>query len=141
MPPWLAAQQGAIPPLVAISHEVYANGIPPVVLHALDTNPVAAMPSLHMAFPTVCTILVWRLWGIRAGAPMLLYTVLQGIGIIYLGEHYLVDVLAGVALAGVVASETYRRRQPRLWHLPQAMVGTASTLLATGVVYLLSVAL
>ena len=62
------------------------------------TNPVAAMPSVHMAATVVVALSLWRLWRPLAvlGA---IYAVVMGFALIYFGEHYVIDVLAGVLLA------------------------------------------
>jgi membrane-associated phospholipid phosphatase len=68
-----------------------------------DPEPDAAMPSLHVTVPMLiaCTIiglaqrprrLVW-LW--------LLYPLTLAFGVVYLGEHYIADSVAGLLL-GVV---------------------------------------
>jgi membrane-associated phospholipid phosphatase len=69
-----------------------------------DNNPVAAMPSLHAALPFALGIfclsrLGWR----KAGFGFLAYSGVVGFFVVYLGEHWVVDVLAGYALSGCVA--------------------------------------
>lgn len=126
VPPWLASQQGALPPLAAIGRDLYATGIVPlVIIQALDTNPVAAMPSLHMAFPVVCAALAWRLFGRIAGAAFALYAAIQAIGLIYLGEHYFVDVVAGVIVALLIGWEVNRHEPARVLTLPRALTHAA----------------
>jgi membrane-associated phospholipid phosphatase len=59
------------------------------------------MPSLHQAFTVMMALVLYRVrrrLGILAG----LYAAAMGFALVYLGEHYLVDVLAGALLAGVV---------------------------------------
>jgi hypothetical protein len=53
------------------------------------------MPSLHAAFPLLGSLFALRLWGRRAW-PTLLYTACVWLGIVYLGEHYVVDIIGGV---------------------------------------------
>lgn len=67
-----------------------------------DANPVAAVPSLHVAVPALYTIFCWRqgdVW-LRRIAPLLALRA-AGIGwaVVYGGEHYVIDVMAGVAWA------------------------------------------
>ena len=72
-----------------------------------DPNPVAAMPSLHTAITVVMALALWRVrpaLGIAGG----LYSLAMGFSLIYLGEHYLVDVLAGAVLAAIVAIGVWR---------------------------------
>jgi membrane-associated phospholipid phosphatase len=96
-PPWMAARDLWLPPVTHVTAEAYASV--PALHAAFDTNPVAAMPSLHAAFPLACAALVWRLFGWRAGALASLYAALVCFSAVYLGEHYLVDLLAGGVLA------------------------------------------
>jgi membrane-associated phospholipid phosphatase len=67
----------------------------------LGGNPLAAMPSLHFATSLMATLLLAEV-GAIAGALGLAYTVTLGFALVYLGEHYLVDLLAGAALTGAV---------------------------------------
>jgi membrane-associated phospholipid phosphatase len=101
VPPWMAsAQFGVIPPVDHIAGHVYNTTIP-AIQWAFDINPVAAMPSLHAALPILCAMVGIRLFGTR-GLLLAAYTALVCVAILYLGEHYLVDVLAGALLASIV---------------------------------------
>jgi hypothetical protein len=70
-------------------------------------NPLAAMPSLHFATSLMAALLLAEV-GPVAGALGMTYTVTLGFALVYLGEHYVVDLLAGAALTGAV-----RRFGPR----------------------------
>lgn len=70
-----------------------------------DDNPFAAFPSLHAAIPLVIAlffllrserqrVLVW---------PIAAHGLLISAAVVYLGEHWVLDVVAGWALAGFVA--------------------------------------
>jgi len=104
VPPWMAAQHGAIGeanrtvkvtwPHVPIAHygslfekgEHYANN-------------VAAMPSLHAGYALLLALFLWRLvprWTrplLALPPPAMAFTLVYG------GEHYVVDCLAGWAYA------------------------------------------
>jgi membrane-associated phospholipid phosphatase len=67
----------------------------------LGGNPLAAMPSLHFATSLMATLLLCEA-GALAGALGLAYTATLGFALVYLGEHYLVDLLAGAALTAAV---------------------------------------
>ena len=117
VPPWMAAEHyHLIPPIRHISGEVY-NFALPSLQQSFDTNPIAAMPSLHAAFPTLCTLVALHHFG-RKGILLALYAISVIFAIGYLGEHYLVDILAGVVLAGAIYLLCYRwsslsrRREP-----------------------------
>jgi membrane-associated phospholipid phosphatase len=64
----------------------------------LGGNPLAAMPSLHFA-TSVTAAHVLAGTGRRAGALGWAYVATLGAALVYLGEHYLVDLAAGLALA------------------------------------------
>jgi membrane-associated phospholipid phosphatase len=70
-------------------------------------NPLAAMPSLHFA-TTVMAALLLAEAGPAAGAVGFSYAATLGFALVYLGEHYLVDLVAGTALTMAV-----RRWGPR----------------------------
>jgi membrane-associated phospholipid phosphatase len=60
-------------------------------------NPLAAMPSLHFATSLMAALLLAEV-GPIAGALGFAYTATLGFALVYLGEHYVVDLLAGAAL-------------------------------------------
>lgn len=117
-PPWLAGQLGGLPFVVRILEDV-GNGADPDLYRQgyeiAGTNPVAAMPSLHTALTVIVAVTAWRL-GRRVGAAAWLYAAAMGFSLVYLGEHYAVDVLAGVAtaLASVAVVAALRRRRGRV---------------------------
>jgi hypothetical protein len=74
----------------------------------LGGNPLAAMPSLHFATSLMAAHVLAET-GPIAGAVGFSYVTLLGSALVYLGEHYAADLLAGAALAEVV-----RRQAPRL---------------------------
>ncbi len=61
-------------------------------------NPLAAMPSLHFATSVMAALLLAEV-GPVAGAVGAVYAATLGFALIYLGEHYVVDLIAGAALA------------------------------------------
>jgi hypothetical protein len=70
-------------------------------------NPLAAMPSLHFATSVMAALLLAEV-GPVAGALGFGYAATLGFALVYLGEHYVVDLLAGAALTVAV-----RRLEPR----------------------------
>ncbi len=64
-------------------------------------NPLAAMPSLHFATSLMAALLLAEV-GPVAGALGFTYAATLGFALVYLGEHYVVDLLAGAALTGAV---------------------------------------
>lgn len=107
IPPWIAANDFfVLPPIVQIVRSFYNVHIPQLVA-AFDVNAIAAMPSLHAALPAICTLLGFRYFG-RWGVLLAAYAVSVCLAVIYLGEHFLTDILAGWALALVVYAGIHR---------------------------------
>jgi membrane-associated phospholipid phosphatase len=105
-PPWLAGQVGELPFVARILEDVGNDASADLYRQGYEiagTNPVAAMPSLHMALTVVVAITAWRI-GPRLGSAACLYAGAMGFSLVYLGEHYVVDVLAGVLTAVAVAT-------------------------------------
>jgi membrane-associated phospholipid phosphatase len=70
-------------------------------------NPLAAMPSLHFATSVMAALLLAEV-GPVAGALGVGYAATLGFALVYLGEHYAVDLLGGALLTAAV-----RRLGPR----------------------------
>lgn len=103
-PPWLAANQGNLPGVQKILDYTLAS-FPdklnlPTVYNTFDPNPVAAMPSMHAAYPFLVFLFAMSFFGLRA-LFFLPYVFGVWISVIYLGEHYVADVLAGILYATV----------------------------------------
>ncbi len=128
-PPWYAARDGVIAPVIRAS----ARGwIWLRVNHAgnllsegqLASNPVAAMPSLHTAFATVIALFLADRFRGRWRYLFALYPLAMGLALVYLGEHYVVDVVAGVVYALVVHWLVRRWERKRD---PEKAAGTATS--------------
>lgn len=111
-PPWLAAQAGAIGPVDRIVPTVWNElGVGTVASLYEDgrlVNVVAAMPSLHAAYPCLLLLLFWDL-GRAARVAGVVYTLAMGTALVYSGEHYVLDVVAGWAMAGTAFTLTTAR--------------------------------
>jgi membrane-associated phospholipid phosphatase len=68
----------------------------------LNPNKFAAFPSLHAAFPALAAIYAWNRYRLLA-VGLIAYSGLVWLAIVYLGEHYFVDALAGLAYAALAA--------------------------------------
>ena len=113
-PPWYAAAQGLMDDgrtpelrrmMVEYGEQFWKSRWRPLY-GFLGGNPLAAMPSLHFA-TSVMSARVLADSGPVAGAVGLIYAVTLGTALVYLGEHYVVDLVAGLALA-----EGIRRAAP-----------------------------
>jgi membrane-associated phospholipid phosphatase len=66
------------------------------------------MPSLHAAFPLACALIGWHAFGRVVGTALLMYAAAAMTAVMYLGDHYAVDVVAGAALAAAAVSVSGR---------------------------------
>jgi membrane-associated phospholipid phosphatase len=101
-PPWLAGLDGHLPQLTRIAARVVDNVWPGFYernYQVAGINDVAAFPSLHVAQTLLVVLTSWRYgrW-MRILGP--LYVASMGLSLVYLGEHYVSDVLAGLLLGG-----------------------------------------
>jgi membrane-associated phospholipid phosphatase len=64
----------------------------------IEPNQFAAFPSLHSAFPWLIALYTLKIGKAKA-LPLLVFPFGVWFSAVYLGEHYLVDVLGGVAYA------------------------------------------
>jgi hypothetical protein len=118
-PPWMAADQGYFGEVI----RPVGRGWQRLSFHAADTwisagrawaNPVAALPSLHTAFAALVALTLFA----RASSPVVralvvAYPVAMGLVLVYGAEHYVVDVLAGVAYLGLAV--VLQRRLATWW--------------------------
>jgi membrane-associated phospholipid phosphatase len=100
-PPWWASEQGRTDTevrriMVEVGEEEWRRAWP-VLYDTLGGNPWAAMPSLHFATSLMAALLLAEM-GPKAGAAGWAYVGTLGFALVYLGEHYLVDLLAGAAI-------------------------------------------
>lgn len=101
-PPWYAALHGQVDGL----RHVMAQVMPvrwSAYYTSLDPNPVAADPSLHAALPFLGFLALRRLRSPLAW-PALAWCFAVWLSVVYLGEHYVLDVVTGVALAALWAA-------------------------------------
>ena len=100
-PPWWAARNGELPPTRRIMTEAgerFWGRAWQRLFDSLSGNPFAAMPSLHFATSVMSAHLLADT-GPVAGALGWGYAGTLGFALVYLGEHYVVDLAAGLALA------------------------------------------
>ncbi len=118
-PPWYAAQVGALGPRtpalrrMMLEHgQAFWKGAWAPLYDVLGGNPLAAMPSLHFA-TSVMAAHVLTDAGPLPGALGWSYALTLGFALVYLGEHYVVDLVAGLTLAQLVRRQG-RRAGPAL---------------------------
>ncbi|MDX6607888.1 MAG: hypothetical protein QOD14_2428 [Solirubrobacterales bacterium] len=100
-PPWWASEEGHTDAkirriMVEVGEEEWGKAWP-VLYDTLGGNPWAAMPSLHFATSLMAALLLSEV-GWREGIAGWAYAGTLGFSLVYLGEHYVVDLLAGAAL-------------------------------------------
>jgi len=107
-PPWWAADVRGRPApqphirrmMVEYGEYFWRDGWGPLY-SVFGGNPLAAMPSLHFATSLMAATLLTDA-GPVAGAVGWSYALTLGFALVYLGEHYVVDLLAGAALTASV---------------------------------------
>jgi membrane-associated phospholipid phosphatase len=107
-PPWLAWQKGYLAePVARISTDgwtalgLHSAGNTLNALQADQSNPVAAMPSLHTAYALMAVAFFLPMVRRRWWPVLLAYPLAMTFTLVYTGEHYVADVLVGWAYAGV----------------------------------------
>jgi membrane-associated phospholipid phosphatase len=111
-PPWYAGSTGRLPHVRRImteSGEQFWGRAWQRLYDSLSGNPFAAMPSLHFGTSVMAAYVLSDV-GRRQGALGWTYAMTLGFGLVYLGEHYVCDLLAGAGLAFAV-----RRLGPAAW--------------------------
>jgi membrane-associated phospholipid phosphatase len=125
-PPWYAAQKGrlggdeartklGLRRMMIEYGEQFWRGRWPTLYDGLAGNPLAAMPSLHFA-TSVMSAHVLSDVGLAEGTVAWVYAGTLGFALVYLGEHYVIDLLAGLALV-----EGIRTAAPRLSPLAEGV--------------------
>lgn len=102
-PPWYAARNGAITADPALRRLMVEHGETfwqerwAPLYSFLGGNPLAAMPSLHFATSVMAALLLSDIGPVE-GTVGWAYAVTLGFALVHLGEHYVVDLLAGLGL-------------------------------------------
>jgi membrane-associated phospholipid phosphatase len=96
-PPWYAMNQKLIGGFSKLIDGSLPSAVSPYY-HSLNPNQTAAFPSLHAAFPFLGFLALRRVYR-RASWLALGWSVVVWFSVVFLGEHYVVDVIGGVALA------------------------------------------
>ncbi|AUY51252.1 phosphatase PAP2 family protein [Streptomyces sp. CB01881] len=118
-PPWLTSQEGHMPALTRVVSDVltesglqragsiFENG-------SRFANDVAAMPSLHSAYPAMLLFFFWPMSTRWVRALLVAYPLAMAFTLVYGAEHFIVDIFAGWAYAAaVVFGARWLRAQPR----------------------------
>jgi membrane-associated phospholipid phosphatase len=126
MPPWMASEYHYLPHTtrivpVVLDHLHLASGAAVFTGGNKFDNNVAAMPSIHAAYPLLICLFFWK--GSRARTRVLLaaYPICMAFTLVYTGEHFVIDIVMGWLYAVVTFSVGSKlldrwqvRRRPRL---------------------------
>lgn len=98
-PPWVASLTGSLDPthkvVTEVGSEFNVNLYARFESSIRSSNPVAAMPSIHMAISVLVMLMAFHLNRVLGGIASL-YAGAMGFSLVYLGEHYVLDIVAGV---------------------------------------------
>jgi len=106
MPPWLASRTARLQPTAKIIDEMWShiglsNGKHVFSGTGQLANPIAAVPSLHAAYPMLLALFFWKTAGRRRWL-LAAYVLAMAVTLVYTGEHYVVDIFLGWLYAAVV---------------------------------------
>lgn len=116
-PPWLAAQEGLIGGINKILDQTlqyFPDSLNlPSIYHNFNPDRVAAIPSMHAAYTFLVLLFSVSLFG-KNGWLFLPYFSGVIFSIVYLGEHYMIDVILGMGYALVfflISKYVFKYRQ------------------------------
>ena len=122
-PPWYEFSATRVPPGEVV-HKIInetvdklwgKNYIVTPLYSKLNPNQFAAFPSLHAAFPMLAAVYAWSRYRWLSGV-LIVWSCCLVASIVYLGEHYVVDAVAGLAyviLAALLVEGFIRWRRSR----------------------------
>jgi membrane-associated phospholipid phosphatase len=147
-PPWLAGESFDSPAAATVIRimepvgEALGGGLYQASYKVVgESNPIAAMPSIHMAI-TFLLVFPAAHFGHRWKILAWIYSALMAVALVYLGEHYVIDVAVGMLIAwyGWWASGVWlsgralsiSRGHPLDPHLPSGAPATTGTSAISG---------
>jgi membrane-associated phospholipid phosphatase len=98
-PPWYQFYAPGPTHVIRILSQVDAEiGMPlyRTIFGLIGSNPFAAFPSLHAAYPWLVSLYAFKIKRIKA-LPIVVLPVGVWFSAVYLGEHYVIDLIGGVA--------------------------------------------
>lgn len=117
-PPWMASRDGYLPPIKRITGRGWQEVGLDTVNRTFDRgvavlNPVAAMPSLHAGLAMLVALWFTRNSPTWLRVVAMIYPLSMAATLVYFGEHYVVDCLAGWAVVGFAmwASQRWESRR------------------------------
>ncbi len=111
-PPWYAEQHGVLTGFQKIIGTTLPSAVSPYYT-SINPNPVAAFPSLHAAFPFLGFLALRSVYP-RGAWLAFAWCLAVWFSVVFLGEHYVVDVIGGIILAAVSWLVMMRVAVPRV---------------------------
>ena len=118
-PPWMAARDGYIGDIARITARGWRSMGLSTVSKVFDrgkeiTNPVAALPSLHAAFSLLVVVFFFKWMSTPWRIISLILPVSMAFALVYFGEHYVTDILAGWLYVGAASYIATRYEHKKL---------------------------
>jgi membrane-associated phospholipid phosphatase len=120
-PPWLAGRQHDIPHvsrvIKGLAGDLHIKMGRAVGSKSTLINPIAAVPSLHFAVTSAISIFFWTRTK-RWRWVLVAYPIMMGFSLVYLGEHYVADLIVGgiyavlASFAAAAIVERWRATRP-----------------------------
>jgi hypothetical protein len=109
MPPWMAGSRHFLPhtvriiPLVLDHLHLHSGAAVFTGGNKFDNN-VAAMPSIHAAYPMLICLFFWRGASTRKRVLLAAYPLCMAFTLVYTGEHFVIDIVIGWLYAAITFS-------------------------------------
>ena len=115
-PPWLAADKFGLGVDRYLMENNILRAFPSINIYYYFVygNPVAALPSLHTAWPLFSTLFLIKHYKKPALYLLLVIPMMIAFSVILTGEHYIIDLVASVLV--VLGSLNIKRIAPKLKH-------------------------
>jgi hypothetical protein len=100
MPPWMASEFHHMPSTTRIIDHVWAHlhlglGVSLFAGGSKFDNNVAAMPSLHGAYPMLICLFFWKAASTRKRILLAAYPICMAFSLVYTAEHFVIDIFVG----------------------------------------------
>lgn len=94
-PPWWQYQRDVYKIIDRTVHTLWGNQYyVSAIYQSFNPNRFAAFPSLHASFPALAAVYAWSRYR-KLSLALIGWSIAVLLSIVYLGEHYVVDALAG----------------------------------------------
>ncbi len=117
-PPWMVseAQNLGIKRLLYYKIDEINPGWLSIYKYFIMGNPVAAMPSLHIAWPAFTSLFIIKKLKNKLAYLLLIIPFAIGFSVVFTGEHYVIDVIAGFLLTFFLINSQKIKKQKSISH-------------------------